>query len=238
MSLGSSPGARELFTRSRPPFLKDVVRGWLKQLGTCSLYLQGFVHRQRALANNQMVPRSRGKRREMGLGRMGLKEARNTVEELRRQIRAGLDPIEARRAAGDNKAAVPTFESISREVIAEAQLKSTNEKVRYQWELLLGPRYCTPILHKPVNAITTLDIETVLRPVWRKKPETGRKLLMRLRRVFDYARVHLRHAHGIIIQHNPAAWQDLRDRGFERSTKLSRGRQAALDYERATEFLE
>jgi len=181
---------------------------------------------------------ARGKRREMGLGRMGLKEARNTVEELRRQIRAGLDPIEARRAAGDNRAAVPTFESISREVIAEAQLKSTNEKVRYQWELLLGPRYCAPILHKPVNAITTLDIETVLRPVWRKKPETGRKLLMRLRRVFDYARVHLRDAHGIIIQHNPAAWQDLRDRGFERSTKLSRGRQAALDYERATEFLE
>ena len=39
-----------------PPFPKDVVRGRLKQLGTCSLYLQGFVHRQRALANNQMVP--------------------------------------------------------------------------------------------------------------------------------------------------------------------------------------
>jgi len=55
MSLGSSPGARELFTRSRPPFLKDVVRGWLKQLGTCSLYLQGFVHRQRALANKGTV---------------------------------------------------------------------------------------------------------------------------------------------------------------------------------------
>jgi len=36
---------------------------------------------------------------------------------------------------------------------------------------------------------------------------------------------------------NPAAWQDLRDRGFERISKLSRGRQAALDYQQVPEFL-
>jgi integrase len=82
-----------------------------------------------------------------------------------------------------------------------------------------------------------LDVERVLRPVWRSKPETGRKLLVRLRRVFDYARVHLRDRHGIALPHNPAAWQDLRDRGFERITKPSRGRQAALDYQKAPEFL-
>ena len=35
----------------------------------------------------------------------------------------------------------------------------------------------------------------------------------------------------------PAAWQDLRDRGFERISKLSRGRQAALDYPCAPDFL-
>jgi hypothetical protein len=39
------------------------------------------------------------------------------------------------------------------------------------------------------------------------------------------------------MQGNPADWRDLRDRGFERITKLSRGRQAALDYEQAPEFL-
>ena len=36
---------------------------------------------------------------------------------------------------------------------------------------------------------------------------------------------------------NPAAWQDLRDRGFERIRKLTRGRQSALDYERSPAFL-
>ena len=180
---------------------------------------------------------AQGKRREMGLGRMGLKEAREKADEVRRQVRAGLDPILTRKSARDTKAAIPTFEAISREVILDAQAKSTNDKVRYQWELLLGPRYCGSILPKPVNEVTTLDVERVLRPVWRAKPETGRKLLARLRRVFDYARVHLRDRHGIMMQANPASWQDLRDRGFERSAKLTRGRQPALDYEQAPAFL-
>jgi integrase len=122
-------------------------------------------------------------------------------------------------------------------VIADSKARATNDKVRYQWELLLGPRYCDSLLEKQINQITTLDVEQVLRPVWRSKPETGRKLLVRLRRVFDYARVHLRDRNGIVMPHNPAAWQDLRDRGFERINKLSRGRQAALDYTKAPEFL-
>jgi integrase len=178
-----------------------------------------------------------GKRREMGLGRMGLKEATEAAEEVRRRIRKGIDPITARRHDRSNKASIPTFEIIAAEVIADAQERSTNDKVRYQWELLLGTRYCASLLPRPINQITTLDIEQVLRPVWRSKPETGRKLLVRLRRVFDYARVHLRDRHGIVMPSNPAAWQDLRDRGFERISKLSRGRQAALDYQQAPEFL-
>ena len=83
-----------------------------------------------------------GKRREMGLGRMGLKEAREAAEEVRRQIRKGIDPITARRHDRSNTASIPTFEAIAAEVIADAQERSTNDKARYQWDLLLGPRYC------------------------------------------------------------------------------------------------
>ena len=180
---------------------------------------------------------SNGKRHEMGMGRMGLKEARDAADEVRRQLRKRIDPIEARRHARATTSGIPTFEAIAAEVIADAQAKSTNDKVHYQWKLLLGPRYCNSILQKRINEITTLDIERVLRLVWRNKPETGRKLLVRLRRVFDYARVHLRDRHGIVMPSNPAAWQDLRDRGFERISKLTRGRQAALDYAKSREFL-
>lgn len=87
-----------------------------------------------------------------------------------------------------------------------------------------------------MNEITTLDVEKVLRPVWFKKPETGRKLLLRLRRVFDYARIHLRDEHGVAMT-SPVAREDLRDLGFERVTKLTRGRQPALDYPQAHAFL-
>src|ERR1700722_1517292 len=125
-----------------------------------------------------LIYHSRGKRREMGLGRMGLKEARETAEEIRRQIRQGIDPIAARRNHRATTRAIPTFEAIAAEVIADAKARSTNEKVRYQWELLLGPRYCDSILQSPINEITTLDLEGVLRPVWWDKPETGRKLLV------------------------------------------------------------
>src|SRR3954469_13147548 len=54
---------------------------------------------------------SQGKRREMGLGRMGLKEAREAADEVRRQIRTGVDPITARQSARDKRAQVPTFEA-------------------------------------------------------------------------------------------------------------------------------
>src|SRR3954468_11885080 len=54
-----------------------------------------------------------GKRREMGLGRMALKEAREKADEVRRQVRAGLDPIVTRRTVRSTQAAVPTFEAIS-----------------------------------------------------------------------------------------------------------------------------
>src|SRR3954470_16527251 len=64
---------------------------------------------------------SQGKRREMGLGRMGLKEAREAADEIRRQIRTGIDPISARRSNRNNRSTIPTFEALSCEVIADAQ---------------------------------------------------------------------------------------------------------------------
>ncbi len=72
----------------------------------------------------------------MGLGRMGLKEAREKADDVRRQSPGRARSHPSRRTARDTKAAIPTFEAISREVIAEAQAKSTNDKVRYQWELV------------------------------------------------------------------------------------------------------
>ena len=56
-------------------------------------------------------------------------------------------------------------------MIADAQARSTNAKVKYQWARHLGPVYCGPLLERPVNEITALDVAAVLRPVWESKPE-------------------------------------------------------------------
>jgi hypothetical protein len=83
-----------------------------------------------------------GKAPGNGFGRMGLKEARDTADDVRRQIRNGIDPIAARRQAKLAIRGVPTFAAIAAEVITDAKRRSTNDKVHYQWELLLGPKYC------------------------------------------------------------------------------------------------
>jgi integrase len=179
---------------------------------------------------------TRGKRREMGLGRIGLKEARHAAQQARHQVHTGVDPVAARKAARARGATIPTFGDIARKVIADAQSKSTNDKVRYQWDLLLGPAYCGSILQQPINEITTVHVYQLLKPVWQSKPETGRKLLVRLRRVFDYASVHVRETHGVRLERNPADWRDLNNLGLEKPRKLSRGHQPALRHELVPEF--
>jgi hypothetical protein len=164
-----------------------------------------------------------GRRRDMGLGAfpdVPLAAAREKAASARRAAAAGDDPIGKRRAERA-KTSVPPFRAIAAEVILLEQAKSTNDKVRYQWELLLGPAYCRSILDKPVRQITTGDIERVLRPVWTSKPETARKLHRRLRRVFEHARIRLRDAHGIRSLENPANWADLKALGFTAPQKLS-----------------
>jgi hypothetical protein len=141
-----------------------------------------------------------GARRDMGLGRypeIGLKEARQRALDARRLVEGDSDPIEARRAASKAAKPKPTFGEIAALVIADAQKKTANEKVRYQWARHLGPAYSGPLLDRPVHEITTLEIAAVLAPIWRIKPEVARKTYPAIRRVFDRARVILRDEHAM-----------------------------------------
>ena len=180
-----------------------------------------------------------GKRRDMGLGRfpdVGLAAARVAALRARGLIAQGVDPLAERAEAKKAARPVPTFGQIAETVVAEAQAKTTNAKVAYQWGRHLGPDYCGLLLQRPVNEITTLDVAAVLKPVWRKKPEVARKLYPAIRRVFEYARIRLRDEHGIAFD-NPARWDDLKAMGFEAPTQLSRGRHPSLPYEQMPAFV-
>lgn len=179
-------------------------------------------------------------RRDMGLGAfpdVSLAVARAAALHARGLIAQGRDPLEARRAAEKANRPVPTFGEIAALVIADAQKKTANAKVAYQWERHLGPVYSGPLLDRPVNEITTLDVAAVLRPVWRSKPEVARKLYPAIRRVFEYARIRLRDEHGVSMLDNPARWDDLKAMGFEPPGQLSRGRHPSLPYEQMPDFV-
>jgi integrase len=175
-----------------------------------------------------------GARRDMGLGAypaVSLAEARIAAADARKQIAQNADPLAARAAARKASKPIPTFRDVARIVIDEAKSKSTNAKVRYQWERHLGEAYSGPLLDRPVNAITTLEVAAVLKPVWTAKPEVARKLYPAIRRVFEYARIRLRDDHGIAMPDNPARWADLKAMGFEAPAQLTRGRHPSLPHE-------
>jgi integrase len=180
-----------------------------------------------------------GKRRDMGLGsypQVGLSAARLAAASARALAAQRVDPLSARQEVRKTARPIPTFGEIAAIVAAEAQSKTSNAKVAYQWGRHLGPAFCGLLLNRPINEITSLDVAATLRPVWRSKPEVARKLYPAIRRVFEYARIRLRDEHGIVFE-NPALWADLKAMGFEAPAQLSRGRHPSLPYEQMPAFM-
>ena len=181
-----------------------------------------------------------GRRRDMGLGTypaISLKEARELARTAQTLIVKGIDPIERQNAARIAARPVPTFAAIAAGVIKAEQDKSTNNNVKHQWERQLSAVFCADILSRPVNEITTVDIANILRPLWKSKPETARKLHLKIKRVFESARVVLKSEFKIAMSENPACWDDLKAMGFESPPKLSRGRHPSLPFMQMRDFM-
>jgi integrase len=182
------------------------------------------------------------RQRDMGLGpypQFTLAQAREATQEVRKLLARGIDPIadrEAQQVAKEAERTIPTFADIAAHVIEDAKARTANKKGAQQWERYLGKQYCGPLLKRPVNEITTLDVAAVLRPVWRTKPEAARKFYPAIRRVFEYARIRLRDQHGVRID-NPAIWDDLKAMGFEAPKTLTQGSHPSLPHAEAAEFV-
>lgn len=129
-----------------------------------------------------------GKRTDLGLG--GIKvvsqaEAREEAGRLRKIARAGGNPLAERRAA---KRIVPTFEAAANEVHAGHKSSWRNSKHAAQWINTLT-QYVYPVFgQKRLDQIESADVLKTLNPIWRSKPETARRVLQRMRTVFDWAK--------------------------------------------------
>jgi integrase len=136
-----------------------------------------------------------GRRRDFGLGALtevGLAEARDRADVLRKQFKSGIDPIEARRAARAALVTVPTFEEAARTLYEEQKSSWRNVKHRAQWlSSLLA--YAFPALGTiKVDQVDGPMIRDMLLPIWLEKPETARRVRQRVGAVLDWC-----HAKGL-----------------------------------------
>lgn len=130
----------------------------------------------------------RGKRTDIGLGGLRLvsqAEAREEAGRLRKIARAGGDPLAERRAA---RLATLTFEVAAEQVHAAHKVSWKNPKHAAQWINTLTT-YALPFFgKKQVDQVDSSDVLKALNPIWISKPETARRVLQRIRTVFDWAK--------------------------------------------------
>lgn len=176
----------------------------------------------------------RGRQREMGLGSAGpggisLADARQRAAEARSLIQRGVDPLDAKRAAAAEqavtKARATTFGVFADAYVADHEAGWSNDKHRAQWRMTLGPSYCAAIRGKPISEVGVDDVLAVLTPVWQKRPETARRVRMRLEAVLDAARVR-----GLRDGENPARWRGNLDHLLPRHRKETKANFAAMPY--------
>lgn len=137
-----------------------------------------------------LLHQQNGKRREYGLGSaktIGLAEARQRAAETRKQVQAGVDPVEAKRASRRILAAMPTFREAALAVHVERERYWRNPKHRAQWLSSLEAYAFPSIGGLTVDKVGGPAIRDLLAPIWNDKPETARRVLQRVKTVLDWA---------------------------------------------------
>lgn len=131
-----------------------------------------------------------GKRRDFGLGSLkdvGLAQAREEAARLRKAYRAGIDPVEEKRAAKLARLTIPTFRAAAEAAHAEHEGGWRNKKHRQDW-LSSVRAYAIPTLGDTrIDRIDAPMIRDVLMPIWLTKPETARRVRQRLRAIMGWA---------------------------------------------------
>lgn len=177
----------------------------------------------------------RGKRSELGLGRLSdvsLAEAREAASDARRLVKAGTNPIDARREArAKERAVLHTFGTFADELVGTVELGFRNSKHRAQWRMTLR-EYAAPIRELRLDEIGTDDVLRCLEPIWLTKAETASRVRGRIERVLDAAK-----ARGLRTGENPARWKGHLDQLLPKRQKLTRGHHAAMAYSEVPDFV-
>lgn len=147
--------------------------------------------------------------REMGLGSLDtfpLSEARARAKECRKQLDAGIDPIEARNAQRAQRqledARTLTFAQCAEKYIQAHRRGWRNAKHASQWKNTLKTYADKLIGSLPVQAVDTALVVRILEPIWHTKPETASRVRGRIESILDWAT-----ARTLRSGDNPARWR-------------------------------
>ena len=177
-------------------------------------------------------------RRDIGLGsypEVSLAEARTKAQEMKAQIRNGIDPIQQKQenlqALHIQKLRDRTFSECAKIVIANKSRELKNQKHIAQWSTTLET-YISPILgDRVIGSINKVDIAKVLEPLWAEKNETAKRLRGRIETIFDYAKA-MEYFEG----DNPAEWKGNLEPILGNLKQVSRPH-PSLPYDQVTEFV-
>jgi len=174
-----------------------------------------------------------GRRRDMGLGSVAdvsLAKAREKAAEARALVKAGTDPLEARKAAAEAaeaaKARSVTFNELARQFLESHEAGWRNAKHRQQWQNTLAT-YAAPIIGAlPIGEVQTHHVLSIIGPLWAEKTETASRLRGRIEVILDAAKVQ-----GLRSDENPARWRGHLERLLPAKAKVSRaGHHEAMPY--------
>ncbi|HEX8585838.1 MAG TPA: Arm DNA-binding domain-containing protein [Allosphingosinicella sp.] len=131
----------------------------------------------------------KGCRRDFGLGPVhdvSLAEARAAAMDIRKMIRAGLDPVEQRALKRPSRPSRPTFEVVARKCY-ESLRKGWKDRRNASWISSFENHVFPLIGSRPIDAIDSKAALSVMEPIWLTIPDTARKILQRIGAVLDYA---------------------------------------------------
>jgi integrase len=192
------------------------------------------------------VYRFHSRTREAGLGKypdVSLKEARDKAAQGRALLNAKpkIDPLTVWQAEAKAQCK-PTFEEAARAYIAAHEDSWRSEVHRGQWLITLGlerPRkgkveFGKPLLNLKVDEIGAQDVLRVLKPVWKRAPETASRMRGRIERVLAAAQAE---GHIPADRLNPARWRGHLDTLLPGRKAIDRGHHEAMAYEEAPAFV-
>ncbi len=164
---------------------------FVQQVRTPGVYRDGdgLLLRVEPSGSRRWVLRTsvKGKRVDIGLGsarEVALKDARNLATELRREARAGRNPVSKQREA---RGKILSFQDAAKAVHAQRDGGWRNAKHARQWLTSLETYAFASFGSKAVADIEPADVLAALSPIWLNKPETARRVRQRIRVVLDWA---------------------------------------------------